>query len=366
MEKYEDNISFEEFISQSLKDIKEGKTVTGKIINISSNGEIFVDIGYKADGIISKDEYSYDENANPLDEFKQGDRITAEVLKLNDGLGNVVLSYKRSKLKLAKKEFESKVNHKCIFKEKVTEVNENGFIVNYKGIRIFIPLSLSGMLRTENIQDYLNREVRFRVIEYNEKNRKIIGSIKDVVEEEKEAKLKEFWDNVEEGKVYKGTVTSISTYGAFVDVGGVQGLLHISEMAWGRNQKPEDILKVNEQIEVRIKQADKENRRLMLIYEKKGPNPWNKIDEKYHIGDIVTVKVVKIMPFGAFAELEKGIEGLIHISQICERKIAKPEEELQVGQKVNAKIINIDFENKKIELSIRELEGTSQEYKENA
>ena len=349
MEKYEDNISFEEFISQSLKDIKEGKTVTGKIINISSNGEIFVDIGYKADGIISKDEYSYDENANPLDEFKQGDRITAEVLKLNDGLGNVVLSYKRSKLKLAKKEFESKVNHKCIFKEKVTEVNENGFIVNYKGIRIFIPLSLSGMLRTENIQDYLNREVRFRVIEYNEKNRKIIGSIKDVVEE---------------GKVYKGTVTSISTYGAFVDVGGVQGLLHISEMAWGRNQKPEDILKVNEQIEVRIKQADKENRRLMLIYEKKGPNPWNKIDEKYHIGDIVTVKVVKIMPFGAFVQLEKGIEGLVHISQICEKKIARPDDVLKVGDKVNAKIIELDKETRKIELSIRELEGTSNEYKE--
>ena len=259
---------------------------------------------------------------------------------------------------------ESKVNHKCIFKEKVTEVNENGFIVNYKGIRIFIPLSLSGMLRTENIQDYLNREVRFRVIEYNEKNRKIIGSIKDVVEEEKEAKLKEFWDNVEEGKVYKGTVTSISTYGAFVDVGGVQGLLHISEMAWGRNQKPEDILKVNEQIEVRIKQADKENRRLMLIYEKKGPNPWNKIDEKYHIGDIVTVKVVKIMPFGAFVQLEKGIEGLVHISQICEKKIARPDDVLKVGDKVNAKIIELDKETRKIELSIRELEGTSNEYKE--
>ena len=220
------------------------------------------------------------------------------------------------------------------------------------------------MLRTENIQDYLNREVRFRVIEYNEKNRKIIGSIKDVVEEEKEAKLKEFWDNVEEGKVYKGTVTSISTYGAFVDVGGVQGLLHISEMAWGRNQKPEDILKVNEQIEVRIKQADKENRRLMLIYEKKGPNPWNKIDEKYHIGDIVTVKVVKIMPFGAFVQLEKGIEGLVHISQICEKKIARPDDVLKVGDKVNAKIIELDKETRKIELSIRELEGTSNEYKE--
>ena len=364
MGKYEDNISFEEYINQSMQDIHEGKTVNGKIISITSNGEIFVDIGYKADGIIARDEYSYEEGAKPEDEFKPGDRITAEVIKLNDGLGNVSLSYKRCKLRLAKKEFESKVNHNLIFKEKVSEVNDNGLIVNVQGIRVFIPLSLSCIPRSENVEDYINKEVRFRVIEYKKKKKKIIGSIKDVIEEEKQAKLNEFWNNVEEGKVYKGIVTSISTYGAFVDIGGVQGLLHISEMTWGRNQKPEDILKVNQEIEVRIKQADKENKRLILTYEKKGPNPWNKADEKYHVGDVVTVKVVKIMPFGAFVQLEKGIEGLVHISQICERKIAKPEEELKEGQKVNAKIIELDKEAKKVELSIRELEGTTSEYKE--
>ena len=171
------------------------------------------------------------------------------------------------------------------------------------------------------------------------------------------------------GKGYRSDAVKkaiVDYHGAFVDIGGAQGLLHISEMTWGRNQNPRDILEVGQSIEVSVKELDKENKRFKLSYEKKGPNPWNKVEEKYHVGDVVKVKISKIMPFGAFAELEKGIEGLIHISQICERKIAKPEEELQVGQKVNAKIISIDFENKKIELSIRELEGTSQEYKENA
>lgn len=360
----EENITFEEFLNNSLKEIKEGQTVTGKIISITANGEIFVDIGYKADGIITKQEYSYDENANPENEFKPGDRITAEIIKMNDGLGNVLLSYKKAKSKIAKKEFESKVNNKSIFKEKVTEANDNGFITNYMGIRIFIPLSLSGITRSENVQDYIGKEVRFRVIEYNEKNHKIIGSIKDLLDEEKQKKLDEFWNNVKEGKSYKGTVTSISTYGAFVDVEGVQGLLHVSEMSWGRNINPADILKVGQEIDVKIKNADKENKRLQLIYGKKGPNPWDKLDEKYHVGDVVTVKVVNLTNFGAFVQLEKGIEGLVHISQICERKIAKPEDELKISQKVNAKIIEFDKENKKIELSIRDLEGTSNEYKE--
>ena len=364
MEKYEDNLSFEEIINQTLKNIKVGDVVTGKIINITANGEIFVDIGYKADGIISKLEYSYDENANPCDEFKKGDTITAEVIKLNDGLGNVSLSYKRCKLKIVKEQFAKKVNDNNVFIAKVNDVNDSGLIVNIDGMRVFIPLSLSAIPRDENIKDYINKEVRFRVVEYNEKDRKIIGSIKAIVEEEKEAKIKNFWKNVEDGKVYKGIVTSMSSYGAFVDVGGVQGLLHISEMTWERNQKPEDILKLNQEIEVKVKHADKENKRLMLTYEGKGPNPWNEVEEKYHVGDVVTVKIVKIMNFGAFVQLEKGIEGLVHISQICERKITKPEDELKEGQKVNAKIIELDIENKKIELSIRELEGTSSEYKE--
>ena len=360
----EDNITFEEFLNNSLKNMKEGQTVTGKVISISSNGEIFVDIGYKADGIITKEEYSNNENANLEAQFKPGDRITAEIIKMNDGLGNILLSYKKSKLKIAKKELQSKVNNRSIIKGNVTEVNENGLITNYMGIKIFIPISLSGITRTENIQDYLGKEIKFRVIEFNEKNHKIIGSIKDVLDEEKQSKINAFWENVQEGKSYKGIVTSISTYGAFVDIQGVQGLLHVSEMSWERNINPGDILQTGQEIEVKIKNADKENKRLQLIYGKKGPNPWEKAEEKYHVGDIVTVKVVKLMNFGAFVQLERGIEGLVHISQICEKKIVKPEEVLKISQKVNAKIIEFDKENHRIELSIRDLEGTSNEYKE--
>lgn len=284
MEKFEDNVTFEEILNQSFKKIKVGTIVTGTIIEINSQGEIFVDIGYKADGLIPKNEFSFNEKDNPNDEFKPGDKIKVIILKLNDGQGNVLMSYKKAKDRLEK--------------------------------------------------------------------------------QEKKLKVERFWDEIEVGKKYKGIVTSISDYGAFVDVGGFQGLLHISEMTWGRNQNPREILEVGQEIEVKVKELDKENKRFKLSYEKKGPNPWNKVPEKYHIGDVVQVKVSKLMPFGAFVELEKGVEGLVHISQICERKISKPEEELVVGKKVNAKIIDIDADKKKMELSIRELEGTSREYKE--
>ena len=284
MGKYEENITFEEILNQSFKKVKVGTIVTGTIIEINSKNEIFVDIGYKADGIVPKSEYSVNEDDDPHNEFKPGDKIKVVILKLNDGQGNVLMSYKKARERIEK--------------------------------------------------------------------------------EEKKSKVERFWDEIEVGKKYKGTVTSLSDYGAFIDVGGFQGLLHISEIAWGRNQNPREILKVGQEIDVKVKELDKENKRFKLSYEKKGPNPWNKVGEKYHVGDVVQVKVSKLMPFGAFVELEKGIEGLVHISQICERKISKPEEELIVGKKVNAKIIDIDLSNKKIELSIRELEGTSREYKE--
>jgi len=358
----ENEMSFEELYNESLKETKLEKTVTGKVISITQNGEIFVDIGYKADGIIPKKEYSDDENANPNNEFKVGDSITADVLKQNDGLGNVLLSYKRVKNRTAKKELEQKIENGEIFEEKVTEVNEKGLIVKINDIRVFIPLSLSGIQRDENIQDYKGKTIKFRITEYDAK--KVIGSVKSILDEEKQEKLNKFWSEVEVGKKYKGTVSSLSTYGAFVDLGGVQGLLHISEMSWVRNIKPEDILKQGQEIEVTVIDLDKENKRLKLSYENKGPNPWENIDEKYKVGDVVKVKVVKLMNFGAFVELEEAVEGLVHISQIAERKITKPEEELKVNQHVNAKIIQLDKETKKIEFSIKELEGTSEEYKE--
>lgn len=356
-----DNMSFEELLNQTLKEIRVGQTVTGNIININSQGEIFVDLGYKADGIIPRSEFSFDENDDPRDTFKVGDRITADVIKLNDGLGNVLLSYKKANSKIVKQEFESKVKNNCTFKEKVTSVNDNGLIVDYKGIRIFIPLSLSAIPRDANIEDYRGKEITFRVIEYNEQARKIIGSVKVILDEQKHAKEAEFWNNIEVGKMYKGTVTSLSSYGAFVDIDGVQGLLHISGMTWERDKKTADIVKVGQEIKVKVLEFDKENKRLKLEYDKKGANPWDKFAEKYSVNDIVTVKVANLMPFGAFVKIDKGIEGLVHISQISEKRITRPEEVLKVGQKVNAKIINIDLENKKIELSIKELEGTSNE-----
>ena len=360
----ENDLSFKELYEKSLKETKLEKTVTGRIISITPQGEIFVDIGYKADGIIPKKEYSDDENANPKNELNVGDMITADVLKQNDGLGNVLLSYKRVKQRENQKEFEQKINNKEIFEEKVKEVNDKGIIVEMYGKRVFIPLSLSGIHRGENASKLKGTIVRFRITEYDAKANKIIGSIKSVLDEEKNRKIEEFWSDVEIGKKYKGIVASISSYGAFVDLGVTQGLLHISEMSWDRNAKVDELLKQGQEIEVTVIDVDKENRRLKLSYGEKGPNPWNMASQKYHVNDVVKVKVNKIMPFGVFVELEPGIEGLVHISQIAERKLAKPDEELKLGQHVNAKIIELDLEAQRIELSIKELEGTSDEFKE--
>lgn len=362
MEKMNDNVTFEELLNQTLKEIKVGQTVTGTVIEITPKDEVFIDIGYKADGIIPASEYILNAGETVNSKFKIGDRITAVVVRLNDGLGNVLLSYNKARKEIDVKEFESKVNNDTIFRSIITDVNDKGLIVNFNTIRIFIPLSLSGIPRSEDAHTYKGKEIRFKVIEYNPETNRIIGSARAILDAEKEAKQKEFWDAIEVGKQYTGTVTSLSEYGAFVDIQGiVQGLLHISEMTWERDKKPKDILKVGQEIKVSVKELDKENKRIKLVYDKKGPDPWSKVEEKYKVADVVTVKISNLAPFGAFAKIDKGIEGLIHISQICEKRITKPEEVLKIGQKVNAKIISIDAENKKIELSIRELEGTSDE-----
>lgn len=362
MEKMNDNVTFEELLSQTLKDIKVGQTVTGTVIEITPKDEVFIDIGYKADGIIPASEYILDAGETVNSKFKKGDRITAVVTRLNDGLGNVLLSYNKARKEIDVKEFESKVNNDTIFKSIVSEVNDKGLIVNFSTIRIFIPLSLSGIPRSEDPHTYKGKEIRYKIIEYNPETNRIIGSARAIIDAEKAAKENEFWSNIEIGKQYTGTVTSLSEYGAFVDIQGiVQGLLHISEMTWERDKKPKDILKVGQEIKVSVKELDKENKRIKLVYDKKGPDPWSKVEEKYKVSDVVTVKILNFAPFGAFAQVDKGVEGLIHISQICEKRITKPEEVLEVGQKVNAKIISMDVANKKIELSIRELEGTSNE-----
>ncbi len=293
--------NFEELYNESLNTKRFDKTVTGTVIQISSKGEIFVDFKYKADGIIPRREYSDDESKNPKDEFKPGDIISADVLKWNDGLGNVLLSYKKYKTREDLKE------------EKALKIKE---------------------------------------AEERENQRK-----------EKTKSIEKFWENIKVGKSYLGTISKITDYGVFVDLGLVTGLVHISELLWDKNQKLEDKFNINDEIEVKVKAFNKEERKISLEYPLKGENPWFALANKYKINDIVTCKVVKFASFGAFVEIEKGLEGLVHNSEITSvKRVIKAEDELKLGQTVNAKIINIDKEKQKIGLSIKEIEGTSAEY----
>ena len=300
--------SFEELYNNSLNGKRFDKTVTGTVIGISSKGEIFVDFGYKADGIIPKKEYSDDENKNPKDEFKAGDTITADVLKWNDGLGNVLLSYKKLKR------------------------------------------------REEAIKE---KELRIE----RAKQREIERQKREEEKQERAKSLEEFWDNLKVGEVFNGTISKIADYGMFIDLGLVRGLLHISEVLWNKEEKLEDKFEVGTEIQVRIKSFDKQEGKIALEYPSKPENPWFALVGRYKVNDIVTCKVVKFATFGAFVEIEKGLEGLVHNSEITSlKRVIKPEDELQLNQTVNAKIINIDKEKCKIGLSIKELEGTSAEF----
>jgi len=293
--------NFKELYDESLSEKRFDKTVTGTVIQISSKGEIFVDIKYKADGIIPKEEYSDDEAKNPKDEFKEGDTITADILKWNDGFGNVLLSYKKYKKR-----------------EDAIKAKES------------------------------------RIKEAEERER---------LKRERAKTIEEFWNNIQIGKSYIGTITRIADFGIFVDLGVTTGLAHISELVWDKNEKLEDKFNLNDEIEVKIKSFSKEDRKISLEYPLKGENPWFSLASKYKENDIVTCKVVKFASFGAFVELEKGLEGLVHNSEITSlKRVTKPEEVLELGQTINAKILSIDEEKLKIGLSIKDLEGTSSEY----
>lgn len=300
--------SFEELYNESLNEKRFDKTVTGTVIGISSKGEIFVDFGYKADGIIPRAEYSDDERMNPKDEFKEGDTITADVLKWNDGLGNVLLSYKKLK-------------------------------------------------RRENA--IKEKEARAE----RAKQREIEKQKREEEKLERAKNIEEFWNSLKVGQSFNGIISKIESYGMFVDLGAVKGLLHISEVLWDKSEKLEDKFEIGETIEVKVKSFDKDERKISLEYPLKPENPWFALAGKHKVNDIVTCKVTKFAQFGAFVEIEKGLEGLVHNSEITSlKRVVKPEDELQLGQTVNAKIINIDKEKCKIGLSIKELEGTSSEY----
>jgi len=354
LNKQENEISFKEAFESSLVTLQTGEIVKGKIIGFN-NSEVYVDLGYKSDGIIPMDEYTDDVDFNPEESLKIGDEVEVFVVRVNDGEGNVLLSKKKVDVMKSWDKIEEAFENKTPIKAKVVEVTNGGVIASMGGIRIFVPASQISDRYVKDLSEYLKQTVNLRIIEFNRAKRKVVGSQRVLIEEEKERKENELWNGIEIGKRYSGVVKSLTDFGAFVDIGGVDGLIHISELSWSKIKHPSEVLKVGDKVEVSILEFDREKKRISLGYRKPEDDPWYKAEEKYKVGDVVKGKVVRLVPFGAFIELEKGVDGLVHISQISSVRIAKPEDALKVGQEVEAKIVEANIEAKKISLSIKEV-----------
>ena len=354
-----DTQDFAELYENSLKKLEEGTVVEGTIVDIVGE-DIFVDLGYKADGIIPREEFTYGDE-KPADKYKVGDKITAYILRMNNGQGNVLLSTKRLEVKKLREDFENSVKEDKPVEAKVVDVVNGGVIAETGSVKIFVPQTqLAKRIEAPtDLVEYRGKNVSLKIIEYNPEKRKIVGSERKLVQEERRQKEDAVWGSIAEGQVIKGTVKQLTDYGAFVDIGGVDGLLHISEISWKQIKHPSEVLKVGQEIEVTVLKADKETKKISLGYRKAEDNPWANV--KYQVGDVVTGKVVSMKPFGAFVELEDGLEALVHISNITMRRIDKPQDALEMGQEVTAKVVEVDLEKKRIELSIRELEGAAVE-----
>ena len=348
--------TFAEAFEQSLVTLNTGQVVTGTVISITPT-EVYVDLGYKADGIIPVDELSDDPSANPDELVKVGDEVEVFVVRVNDVEGYVKLSKKKIDAIKGWQTIEAAYESGEILTGKIVEDVNRGVIALVNGSRIFIPASMASERFTKDLSTLVGTEARFKIVNIREDRRgkKAIGSIKVVAAAERAEKVEKFMADVEEGKVYTGTVKTLTDFGAFVDLGGVDGLIPISQLSWQRIKHPSEVLSVGDSVEVTILKVDKENTKISLGYKKAEDNPWEIAKAKFSEGAVVEAKVVRLVPFGAFVELIPGIDGLIHISQIADKRIGKPADVLTVGEMVTAKITEINWEEKKIGLSIRVL-----------
>ena len=346
--------NFAELLEQSLKTLNNGDKVTGTVMAIGST-EIEVDLGTKHTAYIPIEDFTSDPAAKIEDLVKVGDEVEAMVVHVNDGEGVVRLSKKRLEAGKAWEEIENAVESKDVFEGVVTEENKGGVVVNVKGIRVFVPASQTGVPKGGDLGELVKKTVQLRLTEVNRARHRVVGSIRAVASEQRKAAQEKIWSEIEVGKHYHGVVKSLTSYGAFVDIGGVDGMVHVSELSWNRIKNPSEVVKVGDEVEVFVLAFDPEKKKISLGYKTEDTNPWKIFTTNYHIGDVVKVKVVKLMTFGAFAEIIPGVDGLIHISQIADRRIGKPEDVLSEGQEVEAKIIDIDEEHKRISLSIRAL-----------
>ncbi len=346
--------NFAELLEQSIKTLNTGDKVTGIVTGIGAT-EIQIDLGTKHAGYIPYDEVSADPAVKPEDILHVGDEIEVFVVRVNDQEGTCQLSKKKLDGMRIWDEMSAFAEEKATVEGVITEENKGGLVATVKGIRVFIPASQSGIAKGGDMAEMVGKTVQLKVTEVNRARRRVIGSIRAVSAESRKAAQEKIWNEIEVGAKYHGTVKSLTSYGAFVDIGGVDGMVHVSELSWNRIKNPAEIVSVGDEIDVYVISFDPEKHKISLGYKTTEMNPWNQFMTGYNVGDVVTAKVVKLMTFGAFAEILPGVDGLIHISQIADRRIGKPEDVLSEGQEVQVKITEVDAENKRISLSIRAL-----------
>ena len=348
--------SFEAMLEESLKNLNTNERVMGTVLSIAPN-EVQVDVGRKQTGIIPASELTNDPNASPEDIVKVGDEIELLIMKTNDQEGTIMLSKRRVDERKGWDQLQEKVDSQEILSSKVTEAVKGGVIVLYNGVRVFIPASQATATRDESLEDLVGQDVDFRLIEVSQRGRykRAIGSIRSVLKEQRAAQREAVWAECEVGKRYKGVVKSLTSYGAFVDLGGVFGMIHISELSWTHIKHPSEVVNVGDTVEVYIKDINEETKKISLGFKNAEDNPWEILKNQYPEGTVVKAKIVGLTTFGAFANIIPGIDGLIHISQIANKRIDKPADVLSVGDEVEAKITAIDFDKKRVSLSMRAL-----------
>ena len=348
-----EEVSFDAMLEESLKSIYNGEKVTGVVTGISGT-EVTVDLGMKYTGFIPTTDFT-DAGEKVEDCVKLGDEIEALVVRVNDVEGTAMLSKKRLDNIKFWDDVEAAAENGSVVEGTVTETNKGGVVVNVKGVRVFVPASQTDLPREAELGQLLKNTVKLKITEVNKARKRVVGSIRRAAAAERHAMREELWNTIEAGKRYKGVVKSLTSYGAFVDIGGVDGMVHVSELSWGRIHNPAEVVKVGDELEVYVIGFDKDAHRISLGFKDPEANPWKLFTDQYSVGDVASVKIVKLMQFGAFAEVLPGVDGLIHISQVADHRIAKVDDVLHVGDVVDAKITAIDNENQKISLSIRAL-----------
>jgi len=345
-----------EAIDSSFKRINRGDVLKGTVLYVTNN-EVMVNINYKSDGIIQREELSKDSNVNPKEMFKVGDEIDVYVLKLDDGEGNVVLSTKRVEYLKDWVKLEDKFKNDEIVEAKVKNVVKGGLIASVNGINGFIPASQISVKFVKDLNQFVGKTLKCKIIDFDVEKKKLILSSKAVEKEERDKKKKNLWENIHENDIIKGRVQRITDFGAFVDVGGVDGLIHISDMAWYRIKHPSEVLKEGQEVEVKVLSIDKEKGKISLGLKQTLQEPWEEFIKNYKVGDVIEGEVVNLLDFGAFVRLINGVDGLLHVSQISNDHIEKPSDVLKIGDKIKVEIVDIDEENKKVNLSHKNIEN---------